>query len=77
MSKDKGAYDPRTAQAFDDREWDNRLCGRPTKSGKRCRAYAQMAEDGGTIGCCLHDSRRRTHAQNREDALCKRRAEVT
>jgi hypothetical protein len=61
-------YNPRTARAPD--EWDNRLCGRPTKSGKRCRAHAAM---GYTVnfrrvhlGCYLHDPRRRTHAENRE-----------
>jgi hypothetical protein len=32
--------DPRTAQqrTYDEGEWDNRHCGAPTKSGKRCRA---------------------------------------
>jgi hypothetical protein len=50
-------------------EWDNRLCGRITKAGKRCRAHAELDPNGDgfeTIGCYLHDARRRTHWQKRE-----------
>jgi hypothetical protein len=43
----------------DQDEWDNRLCGRITKAGKRCRAHAQMEFGGRIIGCHLHDPRRR------------------
>src|SRR5262245_59051607 len=47
-------------------EGDNRLCGRPTKSGKPCRAHALMGEGGEIIGCYLHDHRRLTHRQMSE-----------
>jgi hypothetical protein len=49
-------------------EWDNRFCGRITKTGKRCRAHAQLDPNGDgyeTIGCYLHDARRRTAAQDK------------
>jgi hypothetical protein len=41
--------------------WDNRLCGRVTKTGKRCRAHATLGDHGQHIGCYLHDPRRETH----------------
>ena len=37
---------------------DNRCCGFPTKSGRPCKAHAQMAGEGEIIGCYLHDPRR-------------------
>jgi hypothetical protein len=45
--------------------WDNRYCGLPTKSGKRCRAHAQMDGGGRIIGCYLHDPRRTTYGEER------------
>jgi hypothetical protein len=56
-------------------EWDNRLCGRITKAGKRCRAHAELDPNGDgfeTIGCYLHDSRRRTHRQEHEAESARR-----
>jgi hypothetical protein len=46
--------------------WDNRLCGRLTKTGKRCRAHSAIERVGNSprhIGCYLHDPRRETHRQ--------------
>jgi hypothetical protein len=51
-------------------EWVNRLCGRITKTGKRCRAHAALERDSRNrivhLGCYLHDPRRETHRQWRE-----------
>jgi hypothetical protein len=47
---------------------DNRLCGYPTKSGKPCRAHAEMQIGGIIIGCHLHDPRRITHAKAKAQA---------
>ena len=44
---------------------DDRLCGYPTKSGKPCRAHAEMHDGGKIIGCHLHNPRRLTHAAKR------------
>jgi hypothetical protein len=53
---------------------DSRHCGFPTKSGKPCRAHAQMSAGGEIIGCHLHDPRRLTHAQHEATiAYAKRR----
>jgi hypothetical protein len=41
---------------------DNRECGRPTKSGRPCRAHALLDGRGLHIGCYLHDPRRAKRA---------------